>query len=83
MLKEHFFCILSMLTRLVGLISAKTIGYFFPPPFILCNRSIERSILYLVLTLSIHKIIILFLFLSPIMLKTLMWTLNLPDIKFK
>ena len=54
-LKEHFFCILSMLTRLVGLINTKTQkdpGYFFPLPFILCNRSIGTSILYLVLTLS-------------------------------
>ena len=32
-LKEHFFCILSVLKRLVGLISTKTIGYFFQPPF--------------------------------------------------
>ena len=31
-LKEHFFCILSVLKRLVGLISTKTIGYFFQPP---------------------------------------------------
>ena len=32
-LREHFFCILSVLTRLVGLISTNTIGYFFRPPF--------------------------------------------------
>ena len=32
-LKKHFFCILSVLTRLVGLISAKTIEYFFWQPF--------------------------------------------------
>ena len=30
-LKEHFFCTLSVLTRLVGLISTKTKGYFFRP----------------------------------------------------
>ena len=32
-LKEHFFCTLSVLTRLVGLSSTKTIEYFFWPPF--------------------------------------------------
>ena len=32
-LKEHFFCILSVLTRLVSLISTKTKEYFFGPPF--------------------------------------------------
>ena len=36
--REHFLCILSVLTRLVGLISTKKIGYFFGRP--LCNRSI-------------------------------------------
>ena len=32
-LKEHFFCIFCVLTRLVGLISIETIGYFFQLPF--------------------------------------------------
>ena len=32
-LKEYFFCILSLLTRLVSLISTKTIGYFSWSPF--------------------------------------------------
>ena len=32
-LKEHFFCILSVQTRLVRLISTKTTEYFFWPPF--------------------------------------------------
>ena len=37
-LKEHFFCILSVLTRLVSLISTKTKEYFFGRH--LCIRSI-------------------------------------------
>ena len=37
-LKEHFFCILSLLTRLVSLISTKTKEYFFGRH--LCIRSI-------------------------------------------
>ena len=32
-LKENFFCALSVLTRLVGLISTKTIECFLWPPF--------------------------------------------------
>ena len=32
-LKEHLFCMLSVLTRLVSLISTKTIEHFFWPPF--------------------------------------------------
>ena len=36
-LKEYFFCIFCVLTRLVGLISTETIGYFFGRH--LCNRS--------------------------------------------
>ena len=32
-LKEHLFYIFSVLTRLVGLFRAKTIKYFFWPPF--------------------------------------------------
>ena len=41
-LKEHFFCILSVLTRLVGLISTKTIEYFFDRH--LCNRSMPQAL---------------------------------------
>ena len=44
-LKEHFFCILSMLTRLVGLISAKTIAYFFGLPFMQFGLYIYQFIL--------------------------------------
>ena len=40
-LKEHFSCIFCVLTRLVGLISTETIGYFFGRH--LCNRSILMS----------------------------------------
>ena len=32
-LKDHFFCILSVLSRLVGLISTKTKENYFWPPF--------------------------------------------------
>ena len=42
-LMEHFFCILSVLTRLVSLISTKTKEYFFGPR--LCIRSIRTWLL--------------------------------------
>ena len=46
-LMEHFFCIFSVLTRLVGLISTKTIQYFFWPPFM-------QSV-YTILRLTVHR----------------------------
>ena len=41
-LKEHFFFILFMITRLVGLISTKTIGYFFRPPIMQSVYSLKH-----------------------------------------
>ena len=48
-LKEHFFCTLSVLTRLVSLISAKTIEYFFWPPFM---QSVHKLPIKRILTLT-------------------------------
>ena len=54
-LKEHFFCILSVLTKLVSLISTKTKEYFFGRH--LCIRSIEflGTIRYMEFKFSVER----------------------------
>ena len=52
-LKQHFFCILSMQTRLVTLISTQTKEYFFGRH--LCIRSIQKKLNIYIKYLNIKK----------------------------